>query len=116
MGLPGDVVVDSIVGLSTYRNNMNAYSAVICNIRMPGKSGFEVAKELNKENQLIQIILMSDNEKDCYDDKENNESCKNFSDKFAAKPKSVEEVVDLISDIWILVDIQSKFILTGRVY
>jgi DNA-binding NtrC family response regulator len=66
---------------------MNAYGEVICDVRMLGKSGLEVEKELKKENPLIQIILMFDNDKDYYDGKENNESCKNFSDKFAVKPK-----------------------------
>ncbi|HEY7107865.1 MAG TPA: response regulator [Nitrososphaeraceae archaeon] len=97
-GFTGDIVNDAIVGLSTFRNNVDAYFAVICDIRMPGKSGIELSKEIKKINPSIHLILMSDNEKDYYSHA-NSESIMNFSDQFAIKPKNAEQVIKLISGI-----------------
>ena len=53
-----------LIGLSTYKKDVNKYDMLICDIRMPGKSGIELAKEIKKANQSIHIVLMSDEEKD----------------------------------------------------
>ena len=94
-GFVGDVEEDALIWLSIYKKDVNKYNTVICDIRMPGKSGIELAKEIKKANQSIHIVLMSDKEKD-YND---NEYAKIYSNQFAIKPQDTDQVIDLISKL-----------------
>jgi DNA-binding NtrC family response regulator len=51
--------VNPIAALKHFQENPNAYDIVITDVRMPGMSGLEFAKELRKVNQDVKIILMS---------------------------------------------------------
>jgi DNA-binding response OmpR family regulator len=64
-------------------------------MRMPGKSGIEIAVEIKKLNPLVRVILMADDKKD-YD---NANSPSEISDHFVTKPEDVRGVLKLISDI-----------------
>ena len=93
-GFKGDVYTDSLSALSNLKNNINGYDRVVCDIRMPGKSGIEVAKEVKKSIPGLRIILMSSNENDYY---ENNEA-KDISDDFVLKPKDFDGFLKLLSN------------------
>jgi len=58
-----NVVVDSFTdpqkALDHFRQHYNDYCMVVSDIRMPGVSGFEIAKQVNKLNPTIKIILLS---------------------------------------------------------
>jgi DNA-binding NtrC family response regulator len=94
-GFVGDVENDALIGLSTYKNDIYKYNTVICDIRMPGKSGIELAKEIKKVNRSIHVVLMSEDEKDY----NNNENAKIYSDQFVVKPQNTRQVVELISKL-----------------
>ena len=94
-GFKGDVFVDSSKALSIFNRSRNRYQAVICDIRMPGKSGIEAAAEIKKLNPSVKVVLMSDDKKD-YD---NYDSPSKISDHFVIKPKEVGEVVKLMSGL-----------------
>ena len=84
-GLRGDVYIDSFEALSIFNKSPNKYRVVICDIRMPGKSGIEAATEIKKLN-----------DKKDYD---NSDSPSKISDHFVIKPKEVDEVVKLMSGL-----------------
>ena len=92
-GFKGDVFIDSFKALSVF--SPNKYRVVICDIRMPGKSGIEAATEIKKLNPSVKVVLMSDDKKD-YD---NSDSPSKISDHFVIKPKEVGEVVKLMSGL-----------------
>ncbi len=94
-GFRGDVYIDSFEALSVFNKSPNKYRVVICDIRMPGKSGIEAATEIKKLNPSVKVVLMSDDKKD-YD---NSDSPSKISDHFVIKPKEVGEVVKLMSGL-----------------
>jgi CheY-like chemotaxis protein len=70
-GFVGDVLNDPLLALSIIRTNIDKYHSVICDIRMPGKSGIELAEEIKKISPYIRIILMSSNDNDYLSSTEN---------------------------------------------
>jgi DNA-binding NtrC family response regulator len=94
-GFKGDVFIDSSEALSAFNSDSDKYQTVICDMRMPRKSGIEIAVEIKKLNPLVRVILMADDKKD-YD---NANSPSEISDHFVTKPEDVRGVLKLISDI-----------------
>jgi len=94
-GFKGDVYTDPLLALSDIKKNFDKYERIFCDMRMPGKSGIEIAKEIKTSIPSMRVILMSSNEKDFI---ENDES-KTISDGFAIKPKNFDEFVKLISNV-----------------
>jgi DNA-binding response OmpR family regulator len=93
-GYKGDVFTDPLVLLPKLKNTLDEYELVICDMRMPGKSGIEMARLIKLMNSRIRVVLMSSDRKDFY---ESSEPVQNFADTFVVKPKNIEEVLQLIS-------------------
>lgn len=63
-------------------------------MRIPGKSGIELADEITSINSQVPLILMTSYENDSY----NREGIKRKSLNFVKKPKDVKEAMELISN------------------
>lgn len=94
-GFAGDVINDSTLAISAITTQPDLYSAVIADIRMPGKSGIEIACDIREMKPSLSVILMSSNEQDY----ESIESSNRNLFSFLVKPKSVEETVNFISNL-----------------
>lgn len=92
-GFVGEVVNDPASAISVLTNYPNKYDKVFVDMRMPGKSGIELASEINKIVPSLCVILMSTTEKD-FDDIQGSD--KNLF-TFSIKPKNVQETISLIS-------------------
>jgi DNA-binding NtrC family response regulator len=92
-GFAGDVLNDATFAFSVLASEPDKYDKVFVDKGMPGKSGVELANEINRIRPSLPVILMSTTEKD-YDDIE--ASNKNLF-TFAVKPKNVEQIINLIS-------------------
>jgi len=92
-GFVGEVVNDPASAISVLTNYPNKYDKVFVDMRMPGKSGIELAIEINKIVPSLCVILMSTTEKD-FDDIQGSD--KNLF-TFSIKPKNVQETISLIS-------------------
>ena len=51
--------VDPVLAIKEIKNNPLEYSVIITDVRMPGISGIELIKIVNKLNKSIKVILMS---------------------------------------------------------
>jgi DNA-binding NtrC family response regulator len=51
--------VNPSAALEHFRQDPKAYQAVITDVRMPGMSGFDLAREIRRMNRDVKIILMS---------------------------------------------------------
>ena len=92
-GFAGEVFNDAALAFSVFASDPDKYNKVFLDMRMPGKSGAELANEINRLRPSLPVILMSTTEKD-YDDIEG--SNKNLF-TFTVKPKNVEQIINLIS-------------------
>ena len=92
-GFAGDVLNDADSAFSVLASDPDKYDKVFVDMRMPGKSGVELANEINRIRPSLPVILMSTTEKDYGDIEESNK----YVFTFAVKPKNVEEIINLIS-------------------
>ena len=51
--------VNSSAALEHFKQNLTAYQIIISDVRMPGISGIQLAREVRKISQDVKIILMS---------------------------------------------------------
>ena len=51
--------VNPSAALEHFRPNPTRYQVIISDVRMPGMSGFELAREVRRINQDVRIILMT---------------------------------------------------------
>jgi DNA-binding NtrC family response regulator len=51
--------VNPSAALEHFRQDPKAYQIIITDVRMPGISGFQLAREVRKINQDVKILLMS---------------------------------------------------------
>ena len=58
-GFDSDSFSDPLEAVGHFRNNAGAYCAVLSDIRMPGISGFGVAREIKRINPKVKVILLS---------------------------------------------------------
>jgi DNA-binding NtrC family response regulator len=94
-GFAGDVLNDSLLALSTIRNNVEKYDTMIIDMRLPGKSGIELARDIKEVKPSASLILMSSNVQDYY---RAEKTLKNNSFSFVKKPETINEIVTLISN------------------
>jgi len=94
-GFVGDVLNDPFNALSIIKNDPEKYQVVICDIRMPGMNGVEMAHEILQIKASIKIVLISDDEKDNYYISSRNQ---NKSISFSKKPKSKRDIVTLLGN------------------
>lgn len=58
-GFEANAYSDSSEALKHFRQNSNAYCAVLSDVRMPGMTGFQLTREIKKINPEVKVILMS---------------------------------------------------------
>jgi CheY-like chemotaxis protein len=58
-GFEADAYSDSLEALKHFRQNAKAYCAILSDIRMPGMTGFQLAREIKKINPEVKVVLMS---------------------------------------------------------
>jgi DNA-binding NtrC family response regulator len=51
--------VNPSAALDHFRQDPKAYQIIITDVRMPGMSGFQLAREIRRMNQDVKILLMS---------------------------------------------------------
>jgi DNA-binding response OmpR family regulator len=54
-----DVVGDGAVALARLRDQRDAYDAVVLDVMLPGKNGFEVARTLRAESDFVPILMLT---------------------------------------------------------
>ena len=94
-GFEGDAFNNYDAALTTVKDNPQKYGIIFIDMRMPGISGLEMAKEIKKMNPTSLIYLMTSYENDLY----NHEGSKlDTIDTFhfVKKPKDTKEMVNLI--------------------
>ena len=92
-GFDVDIMNDSDLALFRIKQEPKKYDAIFIDVRIPGKSGIELADEITNASLRIPLFLMTSYENDFY----NHQGIKRNSFKFVKKPKNVKEAVSLIS-------------------
>jgi DNA-binding response OmpR family regulator len=54
-----DVVGDGAVALARLRDHRDTYDAVVLDVMLPGKNGFEVARTLRAESDFVPILMLT---------------------------------------------------------
>jgi DNA-binding response OmpR family regulator len=54
-----DVVGDGAVALARLRDQRDSYDAVVLDVMLPGKNGFEVARTLRAESDFVPILMLT---------------------------------------------------------
>ena len=54
-GITADIAIDGETGLAMFKNG--EYDLVLLDLKMPGKSGEDVAREIRKEDPFVDIII-----------------------------------------------------------
>ncbi|MGD9906764.1 MAG: winged helix-turn-helix domain-containing protein [Vicinamibacterales bacterium] len=54
-----DVVGDGLVALARLRDQRDGYDAVVLDVMLPGKNGFEVARTLRAESDFVPILMLT---------------------------------------------------------
>jgi DNA-binding NtrC family response regulator len=95
-GFEGDAFNNYDAALTTVKQNPQKYGIVFIDMRIPGMSGLEVAKEIKRLNPTSLIYLMTSYENDLY---KHDGSKLDTIDTFyyVKKPKDTKEMVNLIS-------------------
>lgn len=95
-----DVLVDSGCLVSTALNGTDAlkllkaspFDLILCDIAMPGMSGFEVLKEVRAQNTGVKFVFVS-----AFDNQENiNKGMELGAKAFLGKPFNTEDLIDVV--------------------
>lgn len=92
-GFATNAFTDSIKAMNHFQLHSREYCAVLSDIRMPGKTGFQVAREAKKTNPDVKVILMS-----AFEIKEEFQKVMPSTqvDDFITKPAHFEEIKSVL--------------------
>ncbi len=99
MGLDAKSFTNSLLALEYFKDNPNKFSLVITDLRMPGISGLELAKNIRELNDLVNIFLITAFDISDLEGSEAYQSAK--IDKVIQKPIKLSILKKLIEDVLI---------------
>jgi two-component system response regulator ChvI len=93
-GFEAEGFSDPLLAMEHFRQNSGAYCAVLSDIRMPGYSGFSVAREIKRINPKVKVILLSSFE--IMKDEVSKVMPSNQVDDFVSKPARVGQIKEVL--------------------
>jgi CheY-like chemotaxis protein len=95
-GFETATAADGSEGLALIREG-EPFDAVICDLLMPGMSGFEVVREIRKDSRFLELPILVLTSQGM--NKDRDEALESGADRYMTKPFSSFELMDSLSQL-----------------